>query len=752
MKKELLQLIDSSDIVSFDIFDTLIFRNIFEPTDIFKILSNYAKNKYNIIDFFDVRIKSESESRIKENNFESNYNEIYHVILKKLKNKNIVQDLKKKELELELEFCVANPFMKEIFEYCYTNGKKIVLISDMYLERKFIEKILSNNGYKKVDVYVSGEVRKNKGSKELFQYVYEKNHFDKDNWLHIGDNTHSDYNMPIDFGINAFNYPKVSKFTEVKPKTIMESICLAIQTNYLYNGNDLDYWEFFGIKYVSFIYFGFTKWLYDLTKDQDNLYFLARDGYIPYQIYEKFNKDKKVYTKYLYCSRKTIQIPALILDDKDNLVDRLTNEILEYNEMTLKEYLKNSQVDFSKMEEGLVKVFEFKDLNDIVNSKNRRQAKKLVARLYDNIKENLLKDYDLALNYLKQEGMEAFNKINVMDIGWGGSIQEAIGKLLNKDVVGYYFGTIDLKKENSFSNMFGYYFDLDQPILNKEKIFSNVMMYELIFSAPHGTNMSYEYKDNKYVPILSNNVKYNRIVETFQKSALNIIDKYCCYLDYFDSLDKEFCLIDYQKFLEKPKYKDLEEFSKLSNDFILGSDRLFSYVNRFSLNDIKHNSKNFYDKIKQSLWRDKFFIEDSKNFDKDYFFASCICSKVRYLQESLIPLKCAKIYFDYGDGFSEENVMFVPYNQEGPFLKFKIKIDAEVRSIRIDPIEGKKIKINNLSIHTNKGNASVFIPHKDYFRGKLSKCIFINSYDPRIVIKNTDEVNFVSFSAIIKLV
>ena len=80
----------------------------------------------------------------------------------------------------------------------------------------------------------------------------------------------------------------------------MESICLAIQTNYLYNGNDLDYWEFFGIKYVSFIYFGFTKWLYDLTKDQDNLYFLARDGYIPYQIYEKFNKDKKIYTKGTY--------------------------------------------------------------------------------------------------------------------------------------------------------------------------------------------------------------------------------------------------------------------------------------------------------------------------------------------------------------------------------------------------------------------------------------------------------------------
>ena len=114
MKNELLKLIDKCDVVSFDIFDTLIFRNIYEPTDIFKILENYAVDKYNIYDFYNIRVESEKESRINENNFESNYDEIYNIIFKKIGKKNIVSDLKRKELELEIEFCISNPFMKEI--------------------------------------------------------------------------------------------------------------------------------------------------------------------------------------------------------------------------------------------------------------------------------------------------------------------------------------------------------------------------------------------------------------------------------------------------------------------------------------------------------------------------------------------------------------------------------------------------------------------------------------------------------------
>ena len=37
------QLIDKNNIISFDIFDTLILRNIFQPTDIFRILAKFCE-------------------------------------------------------------------------------------------------------------------------------------------------------------------------------------------------------------------------------------------------------------------------------------------------------------------------------------------------------------------------------------------------------------------------------------------------------------------------------------------------------------------------------------------------------------------------------------------------------------------------------------------------------------------------------------------------------------------------------------
>lgn len=59
------QLIDKNNIISFDIFDTLILRNIFQPTDIFRILAKFAKDEFDIDDFFQKRVEGEKKQEIK---------------------------------------------------------------------------------------------------------------------------------------------------------------------------------------------------------------------------------------------------------------------------------------------------------------------------------------------------------------------------------------------------------------------------------------------------------------------------------------------------------------------------------------------------------------------------------------------------------------------------------------------------------------------------------------------------------------
>ena len=85
-------------------------------------------------------------------------------------------------------------------------------------------------------------------------------------------------------------------------------------------------------------------------------------------------------------------------------------------------------------------------------------------------------------------------------------------------------------------------------------------------------------------------------------------------------------------------------------------------------------------------------------------------------------------------------------------MRFKLNIDKGVKNLRIDPVEGMKLKIKSLVINTDQGNAKVLIPHKDFFRGKLGKCIYIKSKDPRIILKDVDKLSWIYFSAIIELV
>ena len=750
MKDDLIKLIDKNKVISFDIFDTLLLRNIYRPTDIFRILDKIAFEKYGIKNFFELRIESEKGSRIKSNNYECHFDEIYTVINKTIKDKNTVSKLKKEELLLEEKFLVPNPFMLEIYKYCVKKNKTVLFISDMYLDEAFINKVLKKCGYVNYKLYLSNVYRKTKGDSSLFELVFKKEKINKEFWLHIGDNNVSDYTVPINFGINAYHYNGVYEHTTIKKYSIFEAIILGIQNNYLYNGLKTDYWDAFGVKNVSTIYFGFTKWLYDLTKNLDNLFFIARDGYIIKKIYEAFNKDKKIHTGYLYCSRKSFVIPSLYKLPTEEMVNVLS---IMYNpnvRCTLRQFLLNCEVSLDDVDNDVLAAFGFQSLDILLTSDNIYNAKKLLVTLSNCIRKNLKDKYDLAVKYLKEKGVDDYSLINIMDIGWAGSIQSSIKRLLGKEINGYYFGTIDEDQKNGFSTMFGYFFDLSYELQNKQSVLDNVMMYELIFSAPHGSTIGYKEVDGKILPVLKSNREYNKIVECFQKSAINIVKEYLKYIDYFDFLSKDFCIYSYRNFIKEKNYNDVIMFKQLSNDYILGNDKKFNYVNvidREEIDDVEKLMK----KANDSLWTNTFVVDDNAFDEKEYLFYKNILLTHYYFSN---PLFYVKLYLDYGEGFNELDTVFIPLECNGNQYKFKYRFNQNktVYNLRIDPVERRKIIMRNLVIFSDVCNAKVIIPHKNFLLGKLKKCIYISSKDPKIIINNVENYKYIDFSSIIELV
>ena len=89
------------DVISFDIFDTVIKRDIKNPSDIFDLI----EKKYNIKDFKKIRILAEKNARINSKDEEISIDDIY-------KNMDYSKEETKKikaiEIQIEKDVCTRN--------------------------------------------------------------------------------------------------------------------------------------------------------------------------------------------------------------------------------------------------------------------------------------------------------------------------------------------------------------------------------------------------------------------------------------------------------------------------------------------------------------------------------------------------------------------------------------------------------------------------------------------------------------------
>lgn len=120
------------DVISFDIFDTLILRTLSKPTDVFMSVGqelgmlNYTTMRREM----ELRLRDgkEAETGSREVTFE----EIYEA-MEKYCGVNAKEGMEA-EFRAELKYCIPNPYMKEVFDLLKNYGKTIIIVSDMYFQ------------------------------------------------------------------------------------------------------------------------------------------------------------------------------------------------------------------------------------------------------------------------------------------------------------------------------------------------------------------------------------------------------------------------------------------------------------------------------------------------------------------------------------------------------------------------------------------------------------------------------------------
>jgi len=287
--------------ISFDLFDTLIERCFYTPSDLFF----YIESIENAPGFASARILVEKNFYNQKKNsdyvrYEVTYDEIYTLIDKKY------QYLKQKELHHESNAITATQAGRDLFWHAFNHGKEIIITSDTYHDELFIQRLINNLGYTGYKhLLVSSAKNKTKRNGNLFNLVSDLVQHDRSEVLHIGDNLHADVAIPQTFGFHCAPYVEPSRSNYITQgrryrkqfdptyldanSRAKRSILMALSSRYPLEIQQKGFWDSIGFYFAGPMIVDFVQWIIDYANDinADHVMFLARDGHFLEQAFSE---------------------------------------------------------------------------------------------------------------------------------------------------------------------------------------------------------------------------------------------------------------------------------------------------------------------------------------------------------------------------------------------------------------------------------------------------------------------------------
>lgn len=196
--KDLLDQIDSHEVVSFDVFDTLLARRVYAPADVFGLVDADLGKGFSFV-FSEERKRAERQ-------LQGENPTIYGIYRKLRENTGITEKdaryFMECELQKEKDVLVLREKMADIFQYCMEQGKEIYLVSDMYMTEGILADLLGRfgiGGYKEIIVSCQYGMSKQEGLLCVLAGRAAGRPV-----LHIGDTEEADYKPAIAAGLDAF--------------------------------------------------------------------------------------------------------------------------------------------------------------------------------------------------------------------------------------------------------------------------------------------------------------------------------------------------------------------------------------------------------------------------------------------------------------------------------------------------------------------------------------------------------------------
>lgn len=576
---ELATQIRKHDVISFDIFDTLLMRPFLSPSDLFKFIEPKIRDVISNSTFDFVSNRRIAEKEAFENAIAAGRSEIcIDEIYREIVNKGLLtieQANKAKEFEIQAE--MACLYRRESIYNSYlearTLGKRIIIASDMYLPKTCIEAILAKNDIIYDKLYLSSDMDAKKSSGKLFDLIIKEENCPPSRILHVGDNLKGDLQIPKSKGIHCFHMPRATEKMVTDPTGFYSLIwnrdqgrhslsarsVLSVMGNYLYDNaylnirkNTLFNADAKNLGYLCFGYLllGYAKWLCEngIKNEVKDFYFLARDGKIMKEAYDIVSKNyiNAPKSHYMLCSRRSVNLCKI--KDFSGIDDLLRVEfaggiklgfllfsrfginstsiseaILEKHGLSLDKRIKNGDVD------ALIPFF--KDIEEI-------------------ILKTASSERELYCKYLQTIGFTTkTDKIALVDIGYAGTMQESLFTITGIRTEGYYLMTfryaIERLEKNGLSS-YGYLGNFVDRHDTCQPFCWHVPLFETLFSSTDTSFIKFCNINGKLVPIYAEENKKEGIrkakIKTIHEGALNFIRRFS------DSFGMDLKMLDIEPF------------------------------------------------------------------------------------------------------------------------------------------------------------------------------------------------------------
>lgn len=625
-------------VIAFDFFDTLASRDCNPEVVLYEWAREMSFNlgfSANPSDIYSLRKKAEKDGK-NSGLEELPYDDLIGNLYDSLNNVEVSKEdfcIISKNTELAIEkkhITISRDNIEKVKKL--SADHKIILISDFYLGSELFNIILEYYGIRDCfeKLYISEEHNARKSSGSLYKLVLNDLNISPGNLLMIGDNRHSDYEIPKSLGI------------QVRPAEANSKI----EEKYSYKDIEKCYYRLLKGKnsdnplrgYVPEVLYFISSLYSKLVRDEvKTALFCSREGQLLKKLFDKYQQtlypEHQFKTIYFYVSRRATFLPSLMEFSKENF------HILfrQFHKLKLSDFF--NSIGFSSDEtKSILQACNLMEDDWISDRQDDSVKLKLNScqRFISMYDEKRLYQKRLFLRYLSSCGVNLDgDTISLVDIGWKGSIQDNIERIIPNTIKikGYYFGLKfdEFGGENKKDKTGILFFDYPEKCKNFDLLNRDYMFWERIFVADHGPVCGYKEENSSILPDIDNSEEQLRIYQYMRPFQAKLIDS------FVDTL----CLFKYSAYLPYELYDLMVECALRKKCFY------FPRIWKVEKTARSLSRENFGDVSKNQVERkEKFGTEQKKK--KDFFYVDYTYRLLeRYHLKVLYPmagLYCEIVY------------------------------------------------------------------------------------------------------------